>query len=54
MEPASSVSGLYFASRHAKYFSLGEISKDQVIDYASRKGMSVEEVEQWLGPNLSY
>jgi len=54
MEPASSVSGLYFASKHAKYFSLGEINKDQIVDYAARKGMSVEETEQWLGPNLSY
>ncbi len=54
MYPASSVSGLYFAHPDAKYFGLGKIQKDQVEDYAKRKGMSVEEVERWLGPNLSY
>ena len=54
MYPASSVSGLYFAHPDSKYFGLGKIQKDQVEDYAKRKGMSVEEVERWLGPNLSY
>ncbi|NBC64619.1 MAG: methionine synthase, partial [Bacteroidetes bacterium] len=54
MSPASSVSGLYFAHPDSKYFNLGNIQKDQVEDYAERKGMSVEEVEKWLGPNLSY
>jgi len=54
MSPASSVSGLYFAHPKAKYFNLGNIQKDQVEDYARRKGMSVSEVEQWLGPNLAY
>jgi len=54
MMPASSVSGLYFAHPQASYFSLGQIAKDQVMDYAKRKGMSVEEVERWLRPNLGY
>ena len=54
MYPASSVSGFYFMHEEAKYFGLGKIEKDQVIDYATRKGMSVEEAEKWLAPNLSY
>ncbi len=54
MQPAASVSGIYFANENAKYFALGLISKDQVIDYAKRKNKSVEEIEKWLGPNLSY
>ena len=54
MWPGSSVSGLYFAHPDAKYFSLGKIDRDQVEDYAARKGMSVEEVERWLGSNLNY
>ncbi len=54
MWPGSSVSGLYFAHPAARYFSLGKIGRDQVADYARRKGMSVAEVERWLGPNLNY
>lgn len=54
MSPASSVSGLYFAHPDSQYFNLGNIEKDQVEDYAERKGMSVEEIERWLGPNLAY
>jgi 5-methyltetrahydrofolate--homocysteine methyltransferase len=54
MWPGSSVSGLYFAHPESKYFSLGKIDHDQVADYAERKGMSVAEVERWLGPNLNY
>ncbi len=54
MYPASSVSGFYFAHPDSKYFGLGNISKDQVEDYAKRKGMKVEEVEKWLAPNLAY
>ena len=54
MWPGSSVSGLYFAHPEAKYFSLGKIDRDQVEDYAARKGMTVEDVERWLGPNLNY
>jgi len=54
MWPGSSVSGLYFAHPESRYFSLGKIGRDQVADYHERKGMSVEEVERWLGPNLNY
>jgi 5-methyltetrahydrofolate--homocysteine methyltransferase len=54
MWPGSSVSGLYFAHPESQYFSLGKIDRDQVADYAARKGMSVTDVERWLGPNLGY
>jgi 5-methyltetrahydrofolate--homocysteine methyltransferase len=54
MWPGSSVSGLYFAHPESRYFSLGKIGRDQVADYAVRKGMSIAEVERWLGPNLNY
>ena len=54
MNPASSVSGLYFAHPAAKYFILGKICRDQVEDYACRKGMSLTETEKWLAPVLSY
>ena len=54
MWPGSSVSGLYFAHPEARYFSLGKIDRDQVADYHVRKGMTVAEVERWLGPNLNY
>jgi len=54
MWPGSSVSGIYFAHPQSRYFSLGKIDKDQVVDYHARKGMSVEEVERWLGQNLNY
>ncbi len=54
MWPGSSVSGLYFAHPQARYFSLGKIGRDQVEDYSRRKGMSMAEVERWLGPNLNY
>ncbi len=54
MWPGSSVSGLYFAHPESRFFSLGKIDRDQVADYAERKGMSVAEVERWLGPNLNY
>ncbi|MEO6953811.1 MAG: methionine synthase, partial [Polyangia bacterium] len=54
MWPGSSVSGLYFAHPEARYFSLGKIDRDQVLDYRERKGMTVGEVERWLGPNLNY
>ncbi len=54
MWPGSSVSGLYFAHPESRYFSLGKIGKDQVEDYAARKGWTVETVERWLGPNLGY
>ncbi len=54
MWPGSSVSGLYFAHPLSRYFDLGKIDRDQVVDYSKRKGMSVAEVERWLGPNLNY
>jgi len=54
MWPGSSVSGLYFAHPESRYFGLGKIDRDQVADYHQRKGMSVAEVERWLGPNLNY
>jgi 5-methyltetrahydrofolate--homocysteine methyltransferase len=54
MWPGSSVSGLYFAHPQARYFGLGKIDRDQVVDYAQRKGMSIAEVERWLGQNLNY
>ncbi len=54
MYPASSVSGFYFANAASKYFGLGKIEKDQVAEYASRKGMTMDEAEKWLSPNLSY
>jgi 5-methyltetrahydrofolate--homocysteine methyltransferase len=54
MTPASSVSGFYFAHPESKYFNVGKIDKDQVMDYAKRKGMSIDEAERWLAPNLGY
>ena len=54
MWPGASVSGLYFAHPESKYFAVGKIGKDQVLDYQSRKGMSLQETEKWLGPWLAY
>lgn len=54
MWPAASVSGLYFAHPESRYFSVDRVTKDQVEDYARRCGLSVEEVERWLAPNLGY
>jgi 5-methyltetrahydrofolate--homocysteine methyltransferase len=54
MWPGSSVSGFYFAHPQSRYFAVGKIDRDQVVDYAERKGMSITEVERWLGPNLGY
>jgi 5-methyltetrahydrofolate--homocysteine methyltransferase len=54
MMPAASVSGLYFSHPEAKYFTVGRIGRDQLESYATRKGMSVEEAERWLAPNLAY
>ena len=53
MLPASSVSGFYFWHPGARYFGLGRIGRDQLLDYARRKGWSVEEAERWLAPNLA-
>ena len=54
MDPPSSVSGYYFGHPDCKYTSIREIDKDQVEEYADRKGMTVEEVERWLSPSLGY
>ncbi|MFA7418912.1 MAG: methionine synthase [Melioribacteraceae bacterium] len=54
MNPAASVCGLYFAHPKSKYFTVGKISKDQLIDYSKRKGISLKEAEKWLRPILNY
>ncbi|HEV8251379.1 MAG TPA: methionine synthase [Gaiellaceae bacterium] len=52
--PAASVSGIYLHHAEARYFSVGRLGRDQVVDYARRKGVSLAESERWLGPNLAY
>ncbi len=54
MWPAASVSGLYFAHPAAKYFGVGKINRDQVVDYSARKGRGLADLERWLAPNLNY
>ena len=54
MFPASSVSGWYFANPESKYFGVGKIERDQVAEYAARKGMPLSEIERWLRPVLEY
>ncbi len=54
MWPAAAVSGLYFSHPESRYFGVGKIERDQVEDYAARKGWSIEECERWLAPNLNY
>ncbi|MCZ8020600.1 MAG: methionine synthase [Cyclobacteriaceae bacterium] len=54
MYPAAAVSGFYFANPESRYFGLGKIDKDQVEDYAKRKGWTIAETEKWLSPNLGY
>ena len=54
MTPAASVSGLLFAHPDSRYFTVGRIARDQVEDYARRRGIGVEEAERWLAPNLAY
>ncbi|MEZ4321833.1 MAG: methionine synthase [Myxococcota bacterium] len=54
MWPPSSVSGVYYAHPESRYFGVGNVGRDQVVDYAKRKGMEVGEVERWLGQNLAY
>jgi 5-methyltetrahydrofolate--homocysteine methyltransferase len=54
MWPGSSVSGVYFSHPDAYYFGVAKVERDQVLDYASRKNMSVADVERWLGPILNY
>ncbi|MFV8280118.1 methionine synthase [Christiangramia marina] len=53
MWPAASVSGYYFANPEAKYFGLGKIKEDQVMDYAERKGIDYRKAEKWLNPNIA-
>ena len=53
MWPASSVSGYYFANEKSKYFGLGNINEDQLIDYAKRKNIEIEKARKWLSPNLN-
>ena len=52
MSPNASVSGYYFSHPEAKYFSVGKVQDDQIVDYAKRKNMSVERVEKWLRSNI--
>ena len=54
MVPTAAVSGLYFAHPEARYFAVGKLNRDQIEDYAARKGMDLAEAERWLGPNLAY
>jgi 5-methyltetrahydrofolate--homocysteine methyltransferase len=54
MQPAASVCGLYLAHPQSRYFALGKIERDQVLDYHRRKGMDLRAVERWLAPNLNY
>jgi 5-methyltetrahydrofolate--homocysteine methyltransferase len=54
MWPAAAVSGFYFAHPQSRYFGVGKLGKDQVADYAVRKGMTLQEAERWLAPNLGY
>ena len=54
MLPAASVSGLYIAHPAAAYFGVGSIERDQVVDYAKRKGVELRFMEKWLSPNLAY
>ncbi len=54
MTPPASVSGIYLSHPQSKYFNIGRLGRDQVEDYAKRKGMSVADMERWLGPSLGY
>ena len=54
MHPAASVCGFYFSHPEARYFTVGRIDRDQVEDYAARTGLSLEDAERWLAPNLGY
>jgi 5-methyltetrahydrofolate--homocysteine methyltransferase len=54
MWPAAAVSGLYFSHPESRYFGVGKIGRDQVVDYAGRKGWNIQETERWLGPILNY
>ena len=54
MYPTAAVSVLYFSHPESRYFGLEKINKDQLVDYAKRKGVSLQEMERWLAPNLGY
>jgi 5-methyltetrahydrofolate--homocysteine methyltransferase len=54
MYPAASVSGMFFSHPDSRYFAVGKIDRDQITDYAARKGMARQEIERWLGPYLNY
>jgi 5-methyltetrahydrofolate--homocysteine methyltransferase len=54
MYPTAAVSGFYFSHPSARYFAVGKIDRDQVEDYARRKGWSLAQAERWLAPNLGY
>jgi 5-methyltetrahydrofolate--homocysteine methyltransferase len=54
MFPAASVSGFYFSHPESKYFAVGKIDREQVEDYARRKGLDLRTAERWLSPNLNY
>jgi len=54
MFPTAAVSGWYFANPESRYFGVSDIKRDQVADYAKRKGMSIEQTERWLSPILGY
>jgi 5-methyltetrahydrofolate--homocysteine methyltransferase len=54
MLPAAAVSGIYLAHPQSRYFAIGRVARDQVEDYAQRKGMTLDETERWLRPNLAY
>jgi len=54
MWPGAAVSGWYFSHPQSQYFVVGRVGKDQVEDYAKRKGMTLAETERWLSPNLGY
>jgi 5-methyltetrahydrofolate--homocysteine methyltransferase len=54
MTPASSVSGFYYSHPEARYFAVGKISRDQVEDMAKRRNLTVQQLENWLMPNLDY
>ena len=54
MYPTAAVSGLYFSHPESRYFGLGKINKDQLKDYAKRKGFDIKLMERWLSPNLGF
>ena len=54
MYPAAAVSGFYLTHPESQYFAVGKVGRDQIDDYARRKGMPVGETERWLAPNLGY